>query len=422
MLYTYHIIAFCYNWGDHGCPPSKTPFLLQAGLISHYIKYGAYYPRGGTSSIAKKIIPTILDAGGGGGGGGMVVTNAPVKHVVVNRWGRATGVELEKDGRRYIQAKEGVISDIGYIPTLTKLLPPNLPILRHQLIEKILGPECCHDKVKEKDDDGKLHGGISGMYLFVGLKNNDVTLPKKATQYWVNGTATDMYTEDGMDKLRNMTLEDSLFSSSETTLQPKDLFLFIGSPSNKDKDWKKDPKFQDKSTLEIITFVPNSWFEEFADESSRSGSDNKHGCFKYNRAKKLLADKMWQRTVEVLSSMSEGGATSSSLPPTLEDVDHYQIGTPLTFEHYYQRGKTNCGSFYGVCNDRNGKFAPEMYYHYIRPDGLCGDVSNLYLTGQDVNYPGFVGAMIGGLVCASKVSGCYNPMNLLVVQEDEAEE
>ena len=408
--------------------------MLHAGLISHYIKYGAYYPRGGTGNIAKKIIPTILD-----NAGGMVVTNAPVKSLVVNRWGRVTGVELVKDQNRYIQAKDGVISDIGYIPTLTKLLPSNLPILRHQLIDKILGN--VDNKHKE---DGKLHGGISGMYLFVGLKN-EVNLPTKATQYWVNGTANDMYnTESGMmNKLRDMTLDEALL-----TLQPKDMFLFIGSPSNKDKDWKKDndnddsSKFkEDKSTLEIITFVPTTWFEEFAttDTCTTSSSNDKQHGFKYNRAKKLLADKMWQRTIEVLSDMSskkEGGTTTTttslslSLPPTLEDVDHYQIGTPLTFEHYYQRrggdtnnNNNNCGSFYGVCNDIHGKFTPEMYYERIRPDGLSQDISNLYLTGQDINYPGFVGAMIGGLVCASKIAGClYNPMNLLVVEEEEEEE
>lgn len=51
--------AMCYNWGDHGCEPTKAPWVIQAGLVSHYAD-GGYYPRGGPGTIAHKIIPTIF--------------------------------------------------------------------------------------------------------------------------------------------------------------------------------------------------------------------------------------------------------------------------------------------------------------------------------------------------------------------------
>ena len=51
------------QFGDAGIVPSKEPFFLQAGITDHYLD-GGYYPRGGTSVLAKNIIPIIESTGG----------------------------------------------------------------------------------------------------------------------------------------------------------------------------------------------------------------------------------------------------------------------------------------------------------------------------------------------------------------------
>ena len=374
--------AMCYNWGDHGCEPTKAPWFIQAGLVSHYVD-GAYYPRGGPGTIARKIIPTILD------NGGSVLANAPVKEIMLHR-GRATGVEM-KDGRR-IRARRAVVSDAGMVDTLEHLLPSTCKC-RNMLIDNLFG---------NSKGGNKLHTSPTGMCLFVGLEgDHDADLHLPHTQHWAYPSAGAVLYES----FQKLSLDEAL------RLEPKDFFLLIASPSGKDSEWKDH--FPGKSTVEIITFVPFSWFQEFAPEASSTGGTGDHGGKPgshgkmYATAKKKLAELMWTRSVEVLTLV---GATN--LPRTLEEVDHYQIGSPLTYAHYYRRD----GSFYGTENDLE-RYSPINFYEHIRPE--IAEIPGLYLTGQDASVPGFVGAMMGGWLCACKVTGVLNPMSMLIRESQE---
>jgi all-trans-retinol 13,14-reductase len=369
--------AMCYNWGDHGCEPKKAPWIIQAGLVAHYM-HGAYYPRGGPGNIALKIIPTILE------NGGRVLANAPVKEITIRR-GRATGVEM-KNGR-LIRAKRAVISDAGMFDTLKHILPPTLKC-RNTLMDSLFGSNGSGDK---------LHTSVSGMCLFVGLKgDHDEDLHLPHTQHWIYPSADSILTTN----FHHLSLDEAL------ELEPKDSFLFIASPSGKDSEWENE--YPGKSTVEIITFVPSSWFKEFATESLSTGGTagpggkpGSHGA-KYESAKMKLAELMWARTVELLTSVG-----AMNLPRTLDKVDHFQIGSPLTYAHYYRRER---GTFYGTENDLQ-RYSPLVFFERIRPE--IAEIPGLYLTGQDASTPGFVGAMLGGLLCASKVAGAFNPMSML---------
>jgi all-trans-retinol 13,14-reductase len=384
--------AMCYNWGDHGCDPNRAPFALQAGLVSHYV-HGAYYPKGGTQMIARKIIPTITD------NGGKVLAHAPVKEITCSAGGRATGVEM-KNGR-IIRAKQAVISDAGLFDTLHHLLPPTLKC-RKDLMDSLFGPQVRLGS----QTDGKLHTSVTGVYLLVGLQgDHDLDLHLPHTQHWVYSSP-----EAVLDnKVNALSLEEGL------QLDPEDFFLFISSPSGKDSAWKD--QFPGKSTVEIMTFVPSEWFQNFApphDTESGSGltdlggKPGSHGTT-YEAAKKKIAELMWIRASEALKI---GGATN--LPPTLDDVDHYQIGSPLTFAHYYRR---EGGPWYGTDNDL-ARHDPRTFLERIRPDSLLPEIPGLYLTGQDAAHPGFVGSMVGGLLCASKVAGVHNPLSILEPEPD----
>jgi all-trans-retinol 13,14-reductase len=249
----------------------------------------------------------------------------------------------------------------------------------------------------------KLHPSVTGMCLFVGLKGDhseDLHLPH--TQHWVYPSAGSVLNTN----VHHLSLNEAL------ELEPKDFFLFIASPSGKDSEWKNE--HSGKSTVEIITFVPSSWFQEFAPESLSTGGTadpggkpGSHGT-KYESAKMKIAELMWVRTVEVLTSV---GATN--LPRTLDKVDHFQIGSPLTYAHYYRR---DGGTFYGTENDLE-RFSPVVFFERIRPE--IAEIPGLYLTGQDASTPGFVGAMLGGLLCASKVAGIFNPMSMLAKDSGE---
>ena len=99
--------------------------------------------------------------------------------------------------------------------------------------------------------------------------------------------------------------------------------------------------------------------------------------------------------------------TGAKVPKTLDAVDHYQVATPLTFAHYF---KSEHGAFYGLDHDLK-RFEPKTFFLRLRPE--VPEVPRLYLTGEDIVTDGFAGAMMGGVLCATKVLGVSNPKALV---------
>ena len=374
-----------YHYPDYGPEPQNAPFLMHAMLQSHYLN-GAYYPRGGPSQIPNKIIPVITKAGG------QVLTKAPVKRIVVDEnSNKAVGVELE-DGK--IIHSKIVISDAGFRNTFTKLLSNNDDTDGNGVVN---GSE----KKKKNNDDPTLDINMSttGISLFVGLKGDAKSLNLPKTNAWIHPTNDLSATAD---RIRSMTLEDAISSNNDDKKEcfsAKDMVLFVGCPSTKDSSWAE--RHPNQSTLEIITMIPYSWFERYAnawDTKARS-----HGPT-YEQAKTILAEKMYNRVVEVLGGNKDGGAI---LPETLQDVDHYEVGTPLTFAHYYNSPE---GAWYGL--DMNlERFQPENFFLKLRPK--VPGIKNLYMTGQDVMTDGLIGAAFGGVTCACSILGVVFPNSLL---------
>ena len=154
-----------YSWDCYGCEPSRVSFIMHAQIVRHY-STGAFFPRGGPSEIAKKILPTITSSGGA------ALTRAPVKNIVLDDdTGRAVGVEM-MDGK-IIKAKRAVISDAGVMNTLQHLLPKDFK-RRDKLFKKFFP--------KQPSSETSLHEGSSALNLFVGLKgdqnNIDLTASK----------------------------------------------------------------------------------------------------------------------------------------------------------------------------------------------------------------------------------------------------
>lgn len=356
-----------YNWGDYGTEPNRTPFYMHAMTASHFLD-GAYYPHGGPSMISKKIIQCVKD------NGGKVLVSAPVKRLVLEEnTNKATAVEM-MDGT-IIKAKS-IVSNVGLINTVTKLLPPDLINI---------------DFAEDDRTGDELHPGATGINLFVGLKGDQKSLHLPESQYWIypsNNLVGDA------EKVKGLTLEKGL-DLDATELTP----VFVGIPGSKDKKW--DREHPHKSALEIITIVPWHWFEKFANFDKKTRS---HGA-DYDSAKEIIASKMWERVVEVL------GPTGAKLPKTLDEVDHFEVGTPLTFSHYYHSQR---GAFYGLDHDLK-RFEPKTFFLRLRPE--VPEIPGLYLTGQDISVSSMCGAMVGGLLCAQKVLGVLNPLSLIRNQE-----
>ncbi|MBK8294137.1 MAG: NAD(P)/FAD-dependent oxidoreductase [Solirubrobacterales bacterium] len=102
--------------GDYATPPSRTPVVLHASLVDHYMQEGAFYVRGGGQVLPGHLIDVIHS------NGGRVRTHAEVASINVVD-GTATGVTLSGD--ETIEAPI-VISTADIKRTFLDLLDPEV--------------------------------------------------------------------------------------------------------------------------------------------------------------------------------------------------------------------------------------------------------------------------------------------------------
>ncbi|MBL7716846.1 MAG: NAD(P)/FAD-dependent oxidoreductase [Bdellovibrionales bacterium] len=109
-------LALSYFWWDHGVAPSECPFVTQAIIAEHYWE-GAYYPKGGSSTIGTAVRGIIEKAGG------VIQLKTEVKKILTEG-GRAVGVETA-DGKTY--RAPWIYSNIGLQRTYEDLLQKPMP-------------------------------------------------------------------------------------------------------------------------------------------------------------------------------------------------------------------------------------------------------------------------------------------------------
>ena len=131
--------------------------------------------------------------------------------------------------------------------------------------------------------------------------------------------------------------------------------------------------FPGRSTVEVVTFVP---FEAFA--SWRDTKWKRRGAA-YDSLKQSLAARLQ-------------AALERHVPTVAGRVDYAELSTPVTTRHFMNYEK---GEIYGISS------TPARFG--MRVVGARTPIRDLYLTGQDVASLGVVGALFGGVICASAV-------------------
>ena len=343
----------------YGMAPEKAPFIMHAVFFGK--EFTANYPTGGPGMIPEKISTAIKACGGD------VRVNAPVASILIENK-RAVGVQL-LDGSK-VRAKE-IISDAGYVKTLRQLVPPE-----HQ-------PPQVHSSLAST-----LVNGMTGIALYVGLQGShdkDFGLPHSLSV--ISDNQLDTHTG-----LIPETLEGLCSMKSE------DLDVYVTCPSAKDGSWKTT--HPGKTTLEILLVnIPWKPFQQLLDDNGELKEDKRE---EYERFKRGFSHLIWTRSRQALIA---AGATEK-LPEHLEDVAVFELGTPLTYRRYLG---SDHGAWYGLEHGFD-RFEPRNYYLTLRPDtGIPG----LYLTGQDICTDGVTGALMGGYLCAGKILGVANPMDLV---------
>ncbi|EGD78109.1 hypothetical protein PTSG_08987 [Salpingoeca rosetta] len=257
------------QFGDHGQTPSKASFFMHASVVNHYIR-GGYYPRGGSTVFAKKMIPAIERMGG------RVLVQQYVDEVIVEN-NTAVGVRMRNGD--VIRAREAVVSSAGVFNTYERLLHGDL--VPDTILDKIeaIGPSC------------------SMVYLFVGMRGTAEELGLRTSNIW-------HYPHADFDKV----LED-VADDPETAPLP----LFVGLPSAKDSTWKQ--RHGNTSTAVILTMCPHSVWEEW--EGTEQGKRGEA----YEAKKKMFGERMLEGFFHYY-------------PKCRGKVDYTDVGSSLTFNHY----------------------------------------------------------------------------------------
>ena len=265
------------QFGDYGKCPSKESFFIHASVVNHYLN-GGWYPRGGSSEIAKKIIPTIEK------NGGTVLVRTSVKEIIIEN-NQAIGVEMQSGEKIFAK---NIVSSCGVPNTWKKLVPKEFVPL--DIIKKIeeLGLSC------------------SFLYAFIGIDGTPEELELRSSNIW-------HWPHGDYDKL----IED-FHNDPENAPIP----MFIGFPCSKDSTWNE--RFPGKSNAVILTI---SKYEEFKEwENDRQG---KRGI-EYKNKKEIYANRI----------LEEG--LYHYYPKTKGKVIYTEIGSPLTFNHYIGSQKGEC--------------------------------------------------------------------------------
>lgn len=229
--------AVSYLYGDYGVPPHLAPLGLHALVENHY-EGGAFYPRGGASSIAKTIVSLLQRRGS------KVFVRAPVTKILLKN-GAATGVRCKDVD---ITAKHGVISDAGLVNT-----------------RKLLG--------EQKEEESS----VAMFFVFVALDAPAKELGIPATNCWMSpGLNHD-------DLWRELQSIETLDDVDAVVKKLPVCFLSPASPKN---DKHTD---QNTTTLQLLVPVLTKWFDKW------SGTKLQHRGDDYEDLKTALGNAILAR-------------------------------------------------------------------------------------------------------------------------------
>ena len=287
------------QWGYHGSLPGDASAVMQCLIHGHFAR-GAWYPVGGSKSLAAALLGTVVRHGG------QVVCGADVAEVLVED-GRATGVVLA-DGA---QLRAGaVIAATGARTTVGRLVPESMRESdwgRSILAVPSSPAYICLNLGFEGDIRA---GGASGANLWL------FNTWEREQQNW------DPHNED----------------------EPH--ILYVSFPSLKDPEHEPGPK--QRHTGEAVTFVPWDLFEPWA-QSSHGERDAD-----YLALKQSIIDKLQTQLQSAIPDVMRHLVLSElSTPLTAEHFVRASRGaiygldaSPARFECAALRSRTPLPGFY----------------------------------------------------------------------------
>lgn len=311
------------QYGDYGLTPRQSSFAIHAAVVNHYL-YGAYYPVGGSSSIAGTIAPVIERAGG------KILVNAQVEKILTHRV-RAVGVKLTNGDE--LKAPT-VISSAGVLNTFGDLLENRtLPGIEMEKVERSSSHVC----------------------LYIGINGTAEKLGLGGTNLWI-------YPDYDHDA--NV---DKYLADSRSHLP----VVYVSFPSAKDPSWEGN--HGDTATMEAISIAPYDMFTRWENTGWKKRGED------YEDFKQELTSRI-MRFVYAHVPQVEGHVDHLELstPLTTRDFLGYSRGeiygidhTPSRFRQKWLRPHTPVKDLYLTGQD-------------IVTDGIAGALMSGVLTTSAV--------------------------------------
>ncbi|HET7357700.1 MAG TPA: NAD(P)/FAD-dependent oxidoreductase [Nocardioidaceae bacterium] len=285
--------------GDYGLPPSKAPAALHAGFLDHYLKAGAYYPKGGGQVLAARLTEVIRAHGG------RVRTKARVRRVLLEG-GRAVGVRLA-DG-------EEIRSPV---------VVSNADIKRTYL--ELVGSEHLPTRLRRKAERFRMALPLFSLYLAVDFDVRD-RLPNSTC--WIYPHAD----------------IEAIYGDAYAGRVPAQVPVFMTSGTLKDPDGDHTAP-PGHSTLELMTIAP-------ADHEAWGVGRGPVAGERYSRSPSYLAvkDKLAEAVLDTACAV---------IPDLREHIVYRDASSPITQERFTL---STAGACYGLemTLDQLGPFRPDV--------------------------------------------------------------
>ena len=345
---------------------------MTAIIQTHYFN-GAYYPVGGCSQLAARLVPTILAAGG------KVLVRAPVDELLFDRpGGKCVGAVVKGHEVRAsrVVCAVGILNSIALTPSSERA---RLGVPTGALRDG--APLRCDNKTTASvDDDWPIEPSNSFAYLFIGLSaRGDGGGAGGGGEGGVGGgdqseserlaallPRHNLWVLPSWEHERDSALPRTLDSADEHPL-----LMFISSPSAKDPSWSS--RYPGKATIVALAPTRIEYWRE------RGGERIHHRGESYDAFKRRLQERMLEKVLE-------------QLPGIDGYVQHVTLGSPLSSNYFLG---TRHGESYGLEHT-----AKRFNASFLRP---TTPVPGLYLTGQDTAVDGVAGAAIAGVLTASVI-------------------
>ena len=271
--------------GTYGVPPSRAPVIMHAAVLDHYLRSGAYYPKGGGQVLPAHLVDVVRSHGG------EVRTRTRVERILV-RDGRAAGVRLASGDELSARV---VISNADLKRT----------------VQELVGEEHFSQETVARVRQYRMALPLFCVYLGLDIDLRE-RMPSTNYLYYTSFDIEGPYQDCYQGRV------------------PSELPVFITVASVKDPDSETiAPKGY--SSLEVMTVVPPD-YRLWALEEGPAGGEKYHRNPEYRSFKDELTDRLVEGAAQVI-------------PEIRDHIVWKEAASPITQERYTL---STGGTSYGI--------------------------------------------------------------------------